>query len=103
MLARELHQRVAGGGIAAQAVDHFDDFHQRHGVEEVIADHARRVGAAGGNRRDRQRRRIRRQDAAAADDVSSSRNSAALDVEFFDDRFDHQIAIRQIADGLRTG
>ncbi len=96
--AREVHQRVAGSGVAAQAVDHFDDLHQRNGIEEVIADHARRVAATGGNRRDRQRRRVRREHATAAHHGFEFAKERLLHVELFDDRLDHQVAIGQLAD-----
>ena len=95
--AREVHQRVAGGGVAAQAVDHFDDLHQRHRIEEVKARDAFRTRAARRNRGDRQRRRIRRQNAALADHRFEVAKEFALDLELFDDRLDHDVAIRQIA------
>ena len=41
--------------IGARAADHFDDAHQRHRIEEMVAAHPLRMAAGGGNGGDRQR------------------------------------------------
>ena len=47
--ARQIHQDVADALVAAQAVDHLDEFHDGHGIEEVHAGHALGPLADGGH------------------------------------------------------
>ena len=92
---RELGERIGHPALGQHAVDHLDDLHHRHGVEEVVAGDTARALADGGHRRDRERRGVAREDAGVADDALELGEERALGAQVLDDRLDHQVAGRE--------
>jgi hypothetical protein len=103
-----LHRRVAhlagvGGqvradrGVGLQPGDHFHHLHQRHRIEEVVAGKALRPLQAAGDGRDRERGGVGGQHRVGRDDAFQLGEQALLDVQPFDDGFDHQLAAGQVA------
>jgi hypothetical protein len=82
--------------IGREAADHFHQRHQRHGVEEVHADQALRLAQLGGDGSDGDRRSIGGEDGFIADDALQVGEQAALDVQVFDDGFDHQLCVGNV-------
>jgi hypothetical protein len=61
-------QRVGDARLGHHALDHLDDLHHRHRVEEVVAGDALRPLALRGHRGHRERRGIGGEDAVLCDD-----------------------------------
>jgi hypothetical protein len=83
--------------VSRDAFDHFDQRHQRHRVKEVHADQALRPLQLRGDGRHRDRRGVGGEDAVRADDAFQLGEQGALDVHVFDDGFDHQRGVLQLA------
>ena len=95
-LAGKLGQALANGRVGLEACDYFDHFHEGHRVEEVVA---RKLGGAlqgGGNGGHGQRRGVGHQHGGGGQHFFQIGEQAFLDVELFDDGFDHQIAPSQV-------
>ena len=86
------HRLVAG----LRAANHFDQRHLPHGIEEVNA--AEPLGPLQplGQLRDRNRRGVRSQDRVGVKLRFEPGVELLLDLGVFDDRFDHQVARRQL-------
>ena len=82
--------RVRDLAPGRQALDHFDQRHQRHRVKEMHADQAFRVRELRADRRHRDRRGIGGQDAALADDAFEFGEQGALGIQVLDDGLDHE-------------
>ena len=92
---RELGERIGHPALGEHAVDHLDDLHHRHRVEEVITRHASGALAGGGHRSDGEGRGIARQDARVVHDRFELGEERALGAQVLDDRLDHQVAGRE--------
>ena len=93
---RERGERVARPRLGEHAVDHFDDLHHRHRVEEVVAGDAARPLAGRGHRGHRQRGGIGGEDAVGGHRLfPARRKELALGREVLDDRLDHHVAGRE--------
>ncbi len=85
---RERRQRLADPGSRQQAVNDLDDFHQRHGIEEMKPGDALGPLARRGDRSDRKGRGIGRHQAIAGNDILQRAEQLALGVQILDDRLD---------------
>ena len=99
---RERRERIADPGSRQQAVHDLDDFHQRHGIEEMKAGDALRAFARRRDRGDRKRRGIGRHQAIAGNDIFQRAEQLALGFQVFHDRLDDDGAggegLRRIGD-----
>ena len=86
------HERLGHPVFGQKTVDHFDELHQRHRIEEMKAAEALRCFELGCDSRHRQRRRVRGEYAIGRDDVFELREKLALRLEVFHDGFDHDMA-----------
>ena len=85
------HQGFGHPILGLQPVDHLDQLHQRHRVEEMEAGETLRGLELGGDRRHRQRGRIGDEDAIGSHDGFELGEKLALGIEIFDDCFDHDM------------
>ena len=74
------------------ACDHLDQFHHRHGIEEMQPRDPFGIGALCGNRGDRQRRGVSGQYSLRPDCSLQCRENLTLDTNILDHRFDHNAA-----------
>ena len=86
------HQRFGNPVFGLQAVDDFNQFHQRNRIEEMESRKTLRRFQLGGDGRHRHRRRIGRQDAICADNVFQFAEKRAFGIEVFHNRFNDHVA-----------
>ncbi len=98
-LAGVVRQALADGGVGLEAGNHLDHLHEWHRVEEVVPSKAAWVLHAGGNGRHRQGRGVGHQHGIGGKDFFQVGENGFLDLDFFDDGFDHQIAASQVLKG----
>ena len=98
---RERGERFADPGFGQRTVDHLDDLHHRHRVEEVVAGDAPRFRAGRGHRGHRQRRGVGGEHAVLADDALERAEQGALGLEILEDRLDHDVAAGELRRGCR--
>jgi hypothetical protein len=95
-LASKLGQALAHLGVGFEARNHFDHLHQRYGVEEVVARKLSWPLQGGSNCSHGQRGGVGHQHGAGCQHFFQIGEQAFLDVEPFDDGFDHQLALGQV-------
>src|SRR5699024_810559 len=83
------------GAAGVGATDDLDESHRRNRVEEVESDNTVRPVQGGGDGRDRQGGRIGREHSLRTHDRLKLGEHRLLDLEPFNDGFDHQVAASQ--------
>ena len=95
-LIGQRHQCLDVALIGALAAHHFDDLHQRNGVEEVETGNPLRVLGGAGDAGDRQRGGVGSQYAVFADNGFKVGKQFLFDFQQLDDGLDDQIAVFQL-------
>ncbi len=94
LLAEPLREIERGSGGLVTRRDrthHFDELHQRNGIEEVETEHFLRSSASRGHRRDGKTRCIRSEYRIGRADLVEILPHRVLHLQIFDDRFDHDV------------
>src|SRR5579872_451714 len=94
--AREVEKRIDNVLRRRNRLDHFHEFHDRNGIEEVQARDAVRTLGFGGEFDDAQARRIRADDAVRREQVVELPEKVGLRLDVLDDRLDDEIAILKV-------
>jgi hypothetical protein len=94
----QFKERVRCPRRGQQAVDHFYDLHQRHGIEEVETGDPFRPLAGRGDRSHRQRGGVGGEDAVGADDVLEMLKKLLLDIEVLDHGLDDDLCRRELVE-----
>ena len=100
--AAKSKHRLVGLVARRQRADHFDQLHQRHGIEEVQAAEPIRPLRRRRQLGDAQRRGVRDEDRVRPDDLLERRVGLPLVVEVLDDRLDDEVAVLQALERRRA-
>ena len=80
--------------------DHLDQLQDRHGIEEVHADHLRRPTRGRSERRDRDGGCVRGENRLSREHLVSPFEEILLDGRVLDDSLDHEVGRDEISDDL---
>ncbi|KFF32578.1 hypothetical protein G039_0334180 [Pseudomonas aeruginosa VRFPA01] len=95
LVAQGRHQRaqpLGDPGAGGEAVDHLDQAHQRHRVEEMQAGDPSGITAGRGDGGDRQRRGVAGENRLVVEHLFQLAEQRLLGAQVLDNRLDHQLA-----------
>ncbi len=95
-LTRQQGDRVSHGGVRRRSGNDFHQRHQRHGIEEMHADHPFRPHRGARDLCDRQGARVRRQYGRMRGSRVQPFERLPLELEVLGNRLDHQVGVGQV-------